>query len=345
MGSPSQHELAAADTLLAIDGLTIEVLRGGTWRPAVRDVSFAIGAGERVALVGESGSGKSLTALALGRLLPTGARVTDGRLSFVGMDLERCSPAEIRALRGRDIGFVFQDPTSALDPTMSVGRQIMEVLSVHVIGDPRSQREQASAMLSRVGIPGASMRLDEYPHQFSGGMRQRAMIAAALVAGPRLLVADEPTSALDVTVQAQILDLIDELSTEMGLAVLFITHDLSVAREVADRVVVMYAGRVLEDGPTDVLLGAPHHPYTDALLGLAPRLGSALMAGPIPGTPISGWLAGDGCPFAPRCQFAEQRCRATPWALVHVAGNPAHRSACIIPPNERRVHSRAEAQP
>jgi oligopeptide/dipeptide ABC transporter ATP-binding protein len=329
---------------LTVEGLTIEVHRDGTWRPVVRDVSFVIGAGERVAMVGESGSGKSLTALALGRLLPLGARMTSGRLSFFGIDLGRCSPAQIRALRGRDIGFVFQDPTSALDPTMNVGRQIMEVLSAHGIGHPRSQRERASAMLSRVGIPGASSRMDEFPHQFSGGMRQRAMIAAALVAGPRLLVADEPTSALDVTIQAQILDLIDQLSTEMGLAVLFITHDLSVAREVADRVVVLYAGRVLEDGPTDTLLGAPHHPYTDALVGLAPRLGSGLTAVPIPGMPIAGWLAGDGCPFAPRCQFAEHRCRATPWALADVAGNPAHRSACIIPPEERRVHSRTDLQ-
>ena len=345
MARSSQGGPVAGTALVTVDGLTVEVQRDRTWRPAVREASFAIGAAERVALVGESGSGKSLTALALGRLLPAGARVAAGRLEFAGTDVSHRSPAEIRALRGREIGFVFQDPTSALDPTMSVGHQIMEVLSAHRIGDPGAHRERVQSMLSRVGIPDAGRRMDEYPHQFSGGMRQRAMIAAALVAGPRLLVADEPTSAIDVPIQAQILDLIDELSTELGLAVLFITHDLAVAREVADRVVVMYAGRVLEDGLGEVLLGAPHHPYTDALLGLAPRLGAGRAAGPIPGTPVAGWLAGDGCPFAPRCRFAEPRCSATPWALHDVVGTPGHRSACIIPPEERRPRPLEEAQP
>jgi oligopeptide/dipeptide ABC transporter ATP-binding protein len=331
------------DPFLAVDGLCVEVLRDGVWRPAVREVSFDVASGERVALVGESGSGKSLTAMSIGRLLPAGSRLAGGRILLDGEDILRFPPEEIRRRRGRDIGFVFQDPSGALDPTMTVGRQVAEVLNVHAIGDPRTRRAKVADMLVRVGIPDARRRMNEYPHQFSGGMKQRAMIASALVAGPRLLVADEPTSALDVTIQAQIVDLIRDLSSEMGLAVLFITHDLSLARAIADRVVVMYGGRVLEDGPAPALLRAPHHPYTRALLALAPRLGSGRrLPQPIPGTPTPGWLAGEGCPFAPRCTFAEPGCSSTPWSLTRL-GESTHRSACIIPVEERRDHTPLEA--
>jgi oligopeptide/dipeptide ABC transporter ATP-binding protein len=330
--------------LLAVDALDVEVHRDGAWRPAVRDVSFEIARGERVALVGESGSGKSLTAMSIGRLLPAGSRLAGGRILMEGEDLLRSSAEEIRRRRGRDIGFVFQDPSGALDPTMTVGRQVAEVLRIHSIGEPRTRRGEVADLLARVGIPDARRRMDEYPHQFSGGMKQRAMIASALIAEPRLLVADEPTSALDVTIQAQIVDLLRDLSSEMGLAVLFITHDLSLARAIADRVVVMYGGRVLEDGPAPTLLHAPHHPYTRALLALAPRLGSGRrLPEPIPGAPTPGWMAGEGCPFAPRCTFAEARCSSTPWSLTRLAESSTHRSACIIPAEERQEHAPVEA--
>jgi oligopeptide transport system ATP-binding protein len=239
--------------------------------------------------------------MSIGRLLPTGARIAGGHIVFFGSDIVQSSSEDVRLLRGRDVAFVFQDPNAALDPTMRVGRQITESLEAHKIEGPSYWREKAADLLTRVGIRDAWRRLDDYPHQFSGGMRQRAMIAAALIAGPRLLVADEPTSALDVTVQAQIIKLINELSADMGLAIIFITHDLSVARLAADRVAVMYAGVIVEYGPAGILLKKPHHPYTQALLALAPHLATIkTLPDPIPGTPVPAWQTGDACPFAGR---------------------------------------------
>lgn len=326
-----------APPVLVVESLTVDVQRDGLWLPAVRQASFVLHQGEHVALVGESGSGKSLTALAIGRLLPPGARIGAGRIEFAGTDLTSCSTDTIRGLRGRSIGFVFQDPTAALDPTMRVGRQVEEPMEAHELGDARSRRNDVAAMLSRVGIVDAHRRLNDYPHQFSGGMRQRVMIASALITRPRLLVADEPTSALDATVQAQILETINALSTEMGLAVLFITHDLAVARAIADRLIIMYGGRILEDGPAETILTTPHHPYTQALLALAPRRESgAAIPEPIPGTPIPGWLSGDACPFATRCPFVRPRCRTTAWALADVPDDRRHRSACVVAPEGRR---------
>jgi oligopeptide/dipeptide ABC transporter ATP-binding protein len=319
---------------LEVSGLTIEVRRSGVWRTAVRGVSFVLEPGDRAALVGESGSGKSLTALSIVGLLPTGARVVDGTVKFDGRDLLTADQETLRRIRGRGIGFVFQNPMSALDPLARVGTQIQEALRAHGQGGRQSRAAHAVELLTRVGVHDASRRVRDFPHQFSGGMRQRVMIAGALAASPSLLIADEPTTALDVTVQAQILSLIRSLTREYHLSVLMITHDLAVARQIADRVIVMYAGRVLEDAPIAAMVERPHHPYTEALLALVPELDGPIQLAPaIPGTPIAGWESGPGCPFAGRCRHAEDGCSATPWALHAVHAN--HMSACILPPDLR----------
>jgi oligopeptide/dipeptide ABC transporter ATP-binding protein len=322
----------AGGAALEVRGLTVEVRRPEGWRQAVRDVGFTIGEGERVALVGESGSGKSLTAMSLGALLPPGARITAGSLQFDGQDLRSDA---VKSLRGREIAFVFQNPMSSLDPVVRVGAQIEETLEAHGLGDRRSRRTRAVELLERVGIPQPEHRARDFPHQFSGGMRQRAMIAAALAAKPRLLVADEPTTALDVTVQAQILALLRSLSEDLGLSLLLITHDLAVARSIAERGIVMYAGRVLEMATLDTLVAGAHHPYTQALLRLAPDLDAPpQLPEPIPGRPIPAWEVGEGCPFAGRCAYEEPRSSELPWQLQAVAAD--HRSACVVPPEERR---------
>jgi oligopeptide/dipeptide ABC transporter ATP-binding protein len=318
----------------------IEVRRAGEWRTAVRDVSFRLGPGERVAVVGESGSGKSLTALSLVGLLPPGARVSDGAVELDGVDLLRADAATLRSVRGQDVGFVFQNPMSSLDPVVRVGTQIGESLRAHGLGDRVARVERAVDLLTRVGVPDAGRRVRDFPHQFSGGMRQRVLIAAALAAGPSVLIADEPTTALDVTVQAQILSLIRSLSVEFHLSLLMITHDLAVARPIADRVIVMYAGRVLEDSPVARLIEAPDHPYAGALLDLVTELdGPIELPAAIPGFPIPGWEAGPGCPFAGRCPHHEERCLTTPWDL-HTVG-PDHLSACVIPREQRRTRERS----
>jgi oligopeptide/dipeptide ABC transporter ATP-binding protein len=325
-----------ARPLLDVESLVVEVYRDRDWVTAVRDVSFSINEGERLALVGESGSGKSLTAMALGGLLSRGARVRSGRIQFREIDLARARAKDVQQLLGREIGFVFQDPSSALDPTMPIGKQIAESLDAHGVGSRRTRRRETADLLARVGIPDAHRRLDDYPHEFSGGMCQRAVIASALISQPALLIADEPTSALDVTVQAQILELLNELSAELGLAVLFITHDLAVARAVADRVGVMYAGRLLEHGPAETMLLHPDHPYSRALLALAPRLNSGgALPQPIAGTPIAPWLAGDCCPFAPRCRFTLPQCEISRFVLLPLIEREAHASACIVPEQSR----------
>jgi oligopeptide/dipeptide ABC transporter ATP-binding protein len=326
VGAPGQS--------LAVRGLTVEVQRGGMWRTAVNDVSFTVGPGERVAVVGESGSGKSLTALSLVGLLPPGARVAGGVVELDGVDLLQAAPETLRRARGRDVGFVFQNPMSSLDPLVRVGTQIQEALLAHRIGNRSSRAGRAVDLLERVGVRDAGQRARDFPHQFSGGMRQRVMIAAALAAQPSLLIADEPTTALDVTVQAQILTLLRTLSQEDKLSLLMITHDLAVARQIADRVLVMYAGRVLEDAPIDRLIEQPHHPYSEALLNLVPEIdGDAELPEAIPGAPIPGWEAGAGCPFVTRCAYREDRCATQPWGL-HSTG-PEQLSACVVPHAER----------
>ncbi len=270
------------------------------------------GRGETLAIVGESGSGKSLTALALMQLLPRAARVTSGRIVFDDRDLLGLDAREMRQLRGRDIAMIFQEPMTSLNPVMSIGRQIGEVLKVHEKLSGRAARERAIELLKLVRIPAAEKRVDDYPHQLSGGMRQRVMIAMAVACRPKLLIADEPTTALDVTIQAQVLDLLDTLRRELQMAVVLITHDLGVVAQWADKVVVMYAGRKVEQALPGDLFNDPLHPYTRGLLSASPRLKNDLhyLGGrltEIPGSIVS--AAGEaGCPFRPRCRQARASC-------------------------------------
>jgi oligopeptide/dipeptide ABC transporter ATP-binding protein len=322
------------DACLSVVDLTIEVHRPDGWLPAVRNVSFDLATGERIAVVGESGSGKSLTALSLGCLLPPGARVRSGEVRLDGHNLYVAQPREVREARGRTIAFVFQNPMSSLDPLLRVGRQIEETMEAHALGTHRTRRARAIELLERVGVRDAARRVRDYPHQFSGGMRQRVMIASALAANPKILVADEPTTALDVTVQAEILELLRSLSNELDLGLILITHDLAVARQIADRVIVMYAGRVLETGPSRAIIEQPDHPYSQALLRLVPDLEQATaVPEPIPGAPLAGWEAGDACPFVSRCLYAEARCTELPWQLAQLS--PTRRSACVVPALDR----------
>ncbi len=325
-------------TRLEVRHLSVEVLRGLRWHNAVRDVSFTVESGERVALVGESGSGKSLTALSIARLLPRGARISDGEILLDGVDLTTADNKALGEIRGKVIGFVFQNPMTSLDPLVRVGSQVKEALGAHHIGDRRSRDSRAVQMLERTGIHDATARMENFPHQFSGGMQQRAMIAGALAADPSLLIADEPTTALDVTVQARVLALLKSLSEERSLSLLMVTHDLAVASQIAERVIVLYAGRVLEDAPVRTIVEHPHHPYTEALLALVPDLHNAVdLPAPIPGNPVPAWDAGLGCPFATRCPYAVDECSTTPWSLRPVA--PGHLSACIRDQASRQAGS------
>ena len=280
---------------------------------AVQGVSFTVHEGETLALVGESGSGKSLTALSAMTLLPDTACVA-GRLRFAGRDIAGLTLAQQRALRGGEIGMIFQEPMTSLNPVMTIGAQIVETIRQHEKLSAKAARTRALELIDLVRIPDPQRRFHDYPHQLSGGMRQRVMIAMAVACRPRLLIADEPTTALDVTIQAQVLELIDSLRRELAMAVLLITHDLGVVGQWADRVVVMYAGRTVEAGDPAELFARPLHPYTRGLLGAAPRIDghNHYTSGPlaeIPGS-IASALGQTGCSFAPRCAHAEAGCRA-----------------------------------
>ncbi len=307
---------------LDVEGLCIDFhTERGTLR-AVDRLSFSVAPGRTLAIVGESGCGKSATALAILGLLAENAE-TSGRISLAGQAL---TPQAQRAARGRELAMIFQEPMTSLNPAFTAGEQVAEALRLHEGLNPRDAMQRAIAMLERVRIPEAARRAKQYPHQLSGGMRQRVMIAIALACKPKLLIADEPTTALDVTVQAQILALLDELKRETGTAVVLITHDLGVVRDHADEVVVMYAGRVAERAPTAQLFNQPEHPYTIGLLGAAPRLDSrrARLAS-IEGTVPDLRNPPPGCRFAPRCPFALAACEALP-ALAELA--PGHWVAC-----------------
>jgi peptide/nickel transport system ATP-binding protein len=331
----------SAGSRLEIAHLTVEVRRASGWQTAVRDVSFTVDRGERVALVGESGSGKSLTALSIVGLLPRGARIADGAILLDGTDLVTADETALREIRGETIGYVFQNPMASLDPLVRIGAQVQETLRAHRRGDRESRARTVAQVLDRVGIHDAEVRMKNFPHEFSGGMQQRAMIAGALAADPSVLIADEPTTALDVTVQARVLLLLKTLSEESHLSLLMITHDLAVASQIAERAIVMYAGRVLEDAPMPTVIDRPHHPYTEALLALVPDLASAVdLPHPIPGNPIPGWEAGPACPFAPRCMHARDVCATTPWTLATV--EPGHLSACIRDQVDRDAERVAE---
>jgi oligopeptide transport system ATP-binding protein len=288
---------------------------------AVRDVSFSVEEGETLAILGESGSGKSVTCLALLGLLPTPpARVEAGQAFFEGVDLLALDRARLNELRGRRVSMIFQDPMTALNPYLRVSEQLMEPLRVHEGLSRAAALPRAIAALEEVGVNDAAARVHAFPHEFSGGMRQRVMIAMAMITRPRLLIADEPTTALDVTLQAQVLELIRRLQQAVGTAVIFITHDIGVAAAISQRLQVLYAGRVMETGPTEAVLRAPDHPYTRALLRAHPAAHAGrerLYA--IPGQPPDPTRLPAGCPFAPRCEFARPEC-AQPLLSLDTAG-------------------------
>jgi peptide/nickel transport system ATP-binding protein len=298
---------------------------------AVDGLSFKVEEGEIVAIVGESGCGKSATSMSLLRLVPEPPGKIAGSIRFEGKELLELSDQAMRAIRGNDISMIFQEPMSSLNPVLTIGRQIGETLRLHRKLDATAIEERTIQMLELVGISDPARRLKEYPHQLSGGMRQRVMIAIALACSPKLLIADEPTTALDVTIQAQILDLMRDLKQRIGSAIILITHDLGVVAEIAERVMVMYAGRKVEEAPVAQLFASPRHPYTRGLLGAVPRLGSSLVDGArrlaeIPGLVPSLNSRIEGCVFASRCGDATEICRTIAPALQAKA--PLHWAAC-----------------
>ncbi|MET8883540.1 ABC transporter ATP-binding protein [Streptomyces rubiginosohelvolus] len=296
---------------------------------AVRGLSFTLRRGETLAVVGESGSGKSTTALALTRMLPGTGRIATGSVLLDGQDLAAATDEELRAVRGARIGMIFQDPMTALNPVLTVGRHLDEVLRAHGRRDRAARRTRAVDLLDRVGIPEPHRRIDDHPHQFSGGQRQRILIAMALAGEPDILLADEPTTALDATVQEQILTLLADLNRETGTALVLITHNMGVVARSCDRVLVMYGGTVVEDGPTAEVLTRPRHPYTAGLLAAVPRLSapSGTRLTGIPGSPPDLALLGDGCAFAARCTLVEDRCRTGTTPLVELTDGV--RAACL----------------
>jgi peptide/nickel transport system ATP-binding protein/oligopeptide transport system ATP-binding protein len=298
---------------------------------AVDGVSFDVRRGETLAIVGESGSGKSVTSLSIMGLLPRGiGSVTGGSIKLAGRELTTLTDAEMRAIRGKDIGMIFQEPMTSLNPVHTIGAQICEVLIRHEGLSPARARDRAIEMLSLVGIPEPAKRVDNYPHQMSGGMRQRAMIAMALACEPSLLIADEPTTALDVTIQAQMLELMQDLQKTLGMAIIFITHDLGVVAEVADRVVVMYAAQVVETAPVQDIFDTPRMPYTAGLLNSIPRVGSSInkqRLQAIPGQVPSLARLPAGCRFGPRCAHAQDACHRSQPALE--GAGDGHMIRCI----------------
>ena len=331
--------------LLEVENLTTEfVTRGGVVR-AADDVSWDVGEGETVALVGESGCGKSVSALSIMRLVaPPAGRIVGGRVLFKGRDLLALSDEAMRQIRGREIAMIFQEPMTSLNPVLSIGRQLTEGLEIHLGITPREARQRAGELLAMVGIPDSERRLGQYPHQFSGGMRQRMMIAMALACNPSLILADEPTTALDVTIQAQILELMKDLSRRLAVAMLIITHNLGVVARYADRVNVMYAGRIVERGTARELYANPRHPYTLGLLRSVPRLDEPRRArlDPIEGQPPDLTRLGAGCAFAPRCAFQVARCAVERLRLVPIGGG-GHVSACWEAANLDRTVARSGA--
>jgi oligopeptide/dipeptide ABC transporter ATP-binding protein len=316
-------------TLLDVQDLTVSFSTADGVVQAVRGVSFDVASGKTLGIVGESGSGKSVaTQTIVG--LTQGARVS-GQARFQGRDLLTMRGEELRQVRGAEIALIFQDPLSSLHPQYRVGWQIVESIRAHQKVSKDVARQRTIDLLRRVGIPQPETRLDDYPHQFSGGMRQRAMIAMALVLGPKLVIADEPTTALDVTVQAQIIELMKALQADFGTTIILITHDLGVLAEIADDVVVMYAGRVMERGPRRAVYRSPHHPYTAGLIEALPsRDRGRERLRPIPGQPPSLIGPPAGCPFHPRCRYVFDRCRTERPPLAAV-GPDSHASACWLP--------------
>jgi peptide/nickel transport system ATP-binding protein len=323
-------------SLLEVRDLRTEIRRGHDVVRPVDGISFDVAAGETVGLVGESGCGKSMTGMSIMGLLPPGGQVASGSIRLGGRELTSLTEAEMRKVRGGDVGVVFQDPMTSLNPTMTIGKQIAEAVQLHTKASKAQAMRRAEEVLGLVGMPRPSTRLDDYPHQLSGGMRQRVMIALALSCEPRLLIADEPTTALDVTIQAQILDLLEDLRQRLDMGVLLVTHDLGVIAGRADRVLVMYAGRIVGSGETGDLFDKPQHPYTEALLDSTPRLdqdGTQALRS-IPGLPPDLAHPPTGCRFAPRCTYAADFCRENDPDLA--VGDTGQSYACFFPRSSPR---------
>ena len=323
-----------ANALLQVEDLTV-TFAPRSKRPvkAVDGVTFSVRPGEVVGLVGESGSGKSVTSLAIMGLLPRRGVSVGGSVRFEGRELVGASRDELSSMRGRDLAMVFQDPMTSLNPVVPVGLQVTEVLRRHTDAGRAEARDQAEELLRQVGIPDPRRRLTDYPHQLSGGMRQRALIAIALACRPRLLIADEPTTALDVTIQAQVLELLRQLVTDRGTAMIMITHDLGVVAGLCDEVNVMYSGRVVETAGRQELFGVPRHRYTEGLLASIPRLDAPRREPlrPIPGTPRDTLSWSVGCAFAPRCPAAQDDCILPDLQLVADRERPGHLHRCVHP--------------
>ena len=323
--------------LLQVEELGVRFLTEDGIVHAVDGVSYSVDSGQTLGIVGESGSGKSVASLTTMGLTRGSSAQVSGRIMFEGRNLQELSGEELRQIRGNEIAMIFQDPLSSLHPFYKVGAQLTEAIRAHRDVSRASARDRAVELLELVGIPDPAHRVDQYPHEFSGGMRQRAMIAMALSNEPKLLIADEPTTALDVTVQAQILALIDDLQRRLGMAVIIITHDLGVVAEIADEIAVMYAGRIVEHASTERIFDNPQHPYTWGLLRSIPRLSAARSAEliPIAGRPPSLINRPSGCHFHPRCPYVQDECRREDQRLRVVPDWPGHEVACLLPPTVR----------
>ena len=330
-GRDVERESSASAVLCEVQGLSTHIRMRRSTVEALDRVTLTVGAGETVGLVGESGCGKSITAMSIMRLLPPGGEIVEGSVRLNGRELPKLTAAQMREVRGAEVAMVFQDPMTSLNPTMTIGDQIAESVRVHRDVSKREALDRAVEMLELVGMPVPRERLAFYPHQLSGGLRQRVVIAMALACEPKLLIADEPTTALDVTIQAQILELLDEIKERLQMGMLLITHDLGVIAGRADRVLVMYAGRIVETGATAEIFRAMRHPYTQALLESVPELDmdrSAVLQG-IAGTPPDLTSPPAGCRFAPRCRYAQERCRVEDPPLVDAEAG--QRYACFFP--------------
>ncbi|MFB3127556.1 MAG: ABC transporter ATP-binding protein, partial [Candidatus Acidiferrales bacterium] len=326
----------AQNPILSFQDLKTHFFTGHGVAKAVDGVSMDLGEGETLGIVGESGSGKTVTCLSVLRLVPSPGRIVGGRIVFGNQDLTVLAERELQHIRGKQIGMVFQDPMTSLSPFLTIGEQVAEPLLVHDRLSRREARSRAAEILGKVGIPEPASRLSDYPHRFSGGMRQRVMIAMALIGNPKVLIADEPTTALDVTIQAQVLELFRKLKEEFGTAILLITHNLGVVAGMADRVAVMYAGRVVEMAETEELFTNPRHPYTIALLRAVPRLeyGSRQRLEPIAGTPPDLTRLPTGCSFYDRCPFRQERCQEEAPSLAAVGEQ--HLASCWVDVSEPR---------
>ena len=331
------------EPLLSVEDLEVRFWTSRGIIHAVNGVSFDVAPGETLGIVGESGCGKSVTSLAILGILPRAGRVTAGSARYQGRDLVGLSDDELRTIRGKEIAMIFQDPMTSLNPVLTIGRQIREALETHFDLDKDETHKRAAELLDRVGIPSAKMRLKDYPHQFSGGMRQRAMIAMALACEPKVLIADEPTTALDVTIQAQILGLLRELVAERDTALILITHDLGVVAGMCERVNVMYAGMFVETGSARQVFAKPRHPYTLGLLQSVPRLDAARKTAlqPIEGAPRDMLFPPNACPFAPRCRYEVEQSRQEVPPLEQV--EPGHKVACFNPVPEEEWQQTRQA--